>query len=177
MQDEVPEDDIIRAYQETFIDVLITRLIFDVDITEGINVRVGEYMRHRRKVGGTIARVPLEHYKGKTFGDVVKSTWCRSDNAERNTQNRAHQNMTYQRGRTSIYQLRDDFVKTHQCEPNRMKIFRMERCKALPNSTQQWVDDESNDRFERMTQMMTPALQSHDVTPISVKDAVIAVVE
>ncbi|MQM12173.1 hypothetical protein Taro_045086 [Colocasia esculenta] len=66
--------------------------------------------------------------------------------------------MTYRRGRTTIYQLKDGFVKTHQCELDRMEVFRMGRCKDLPNGTQRWVDDESNDRFERLTQMTTPSL-------------------
>ncbi|MQL94480.1 hypothetical protein Taro_027137 [Colocasia esculenta] len=92
----------------------------------------------------------LEHYKGKTFEDVVASvppgvdpsdwrTMCEKwntmeeqDIVERNKQNRTHQNMTYRWGCTSIYQLKDDFVKTHQREPDRMEVFRMGRCKDLP---------------------------------------------
>ncbi|MQL90792.1 hypothetical protein Taro_023398, partial [Colocasia esculenta] len=134
-----------------------------------------------------------KHYKGKTFEEAVASvplgvdpsdwrTMCQKwnsreeqDIAERNKQNRAHQNMTYRRGRTSIYQLKDDFVKTHQREPDRMEIFRMGRCKDLPDGTQRWVDDESRDRFERMTQMTTPSLQSDDVAPVLAEDAFIAV--
>ncbi|MQL79645.1 hypothetical protein Taro_012101 [Colocasia esculenta] len=110
-----------------------------------------------------------KHYKGKTFEDAVASvppgvdpsdwwTMCQKwnsreeqDIAERNKQNRTHQNMTYRRGRTSIYQLKDDFVKTHQREPDLMEVFKMGRCKDLPDGTQQWVDDESRDRFEKMT--------------------------
>ncbi|MQL87579.1 hypothetical protein Taro_020125 [Colocasia esculenta] len=95
------------------------------------------------------------------------------DIAERNRQNHTHQNMTYRQGRTSIYRLKDDF--THQHEPDRMEVFRMRICKDLPDGTQQWVDDGSNDRFERMTHMTTPSLQSDDVTPISAEDAFIAV--
>ncbi|MQM23611.1 hypothetical protein Taro_056677 [Colocasia esculenta] len=70
----------------------------------------------------------LKHYMGKTFEDAVASvppgvdpsdwrTMClkwntreEQDIAERNRQNRTHQNMTYRRGRTSIYQLKDDFL-------------------------------------------------------------------
>ncbi|MQL71537.1 hypothetical protein Taro_003879 [Colocasia esculenta] len=73
-----------------------------------------------------------KHYKGKTFENVVASvlsgvdpsdwrTMCQKwnsreeqDIAERNRQNRTHQNMTYRRGRTSIYQLKDDFEKMTQ---------------------------------------------------------------
>ncbi|MQL86330.1 hypothetical protein Taro_018865 [Colocasia esculenta] len=84
--------------------------------------------------------------------------------------------MMYRRGRTSIYQLKDDFVKTHQREPDRMKVFRMGRCKGLPDDTQRWVDDKSNDHFERMTQMTTPFLQSDVAAPVSTEDAFIAVI-
>ncbi|MQM08174.1 hypothetical protein Taro_041029 [Colocasia esculenta] len=70
-----------------------------------------------------------KHYKGKTFEDAVASvplgvdpsdcrTMCEKwntreeqDIVERNRQNRTHRNMTYRRGRTSIYQLKDDFVE------------------------------------------------------------------
>ncbi|MQL80015.1 hypothetical protein Taro_012449 [Colocasia esculenta] len=134
-----------------------------------------------------------KHYKGKTFEDVVASVppgvdpsdWrimCQKwnsreeqDIAERNKQNHTYQNMTYRQGRTSIYQLKDDFVKTHQREPDRMEVFKMGRCKDLPDGTQQWVDDESRDRFEKMTQMTTPSLQSDDAAPVLAEDAFIAV--
>ncbi|MQL74640.1 hypothetical protein Taro_007020 [Colocasia esculenta] len=134
-----------------------------------------------------------KHYKGKTFENAVASvplgvdpsdwrTMCQKwnsmeeqDIAERNKQNRTHQNMTYRRGRTSIYQLKYYFVKTHQREPDRMEVFRMGRCKDLPDGTQQWVDDENRDRFERMTQMTTPSLQSDDAAPVSAEDAFVAV--
>ncbi|MQL87167.1 hypothetical protein Taro_019709 [Colocasia esculenta] len=83
--------------------------------------------------------------------------------------------MTYRRRRTSIYQLKDDFVKTHQHELDRMEVFRMGKCNDLPDGTQRWVDDESNDRFERMTQMTTHSLQSDVAAPVSAEDVFIAV--
>ncbi|MQL78088.1 hypothetical protein Taro_010513 [Colocasia esculenta] len=132
-----------------------------------------------------------KHYKGKTFEDAVAfvppgvdpsdwQTMCQKwnsreeqDIAERNKQNRTHQNMTYRRGCTSIYQLKDDF--THQREPDRIEVFKMGRCKDLPDGTHRWVDDESRDRFEKMTQMTTPSLQSDDAAPVLAEDAFIAV--
>ncbi|MQL69071.1 hypothetical protein Taro_001368 [Colocasia esculenta] len=56
-----------------------------------------------------------------------------------------------------------------------MEVFRMGRCKDLPDGTQRWVDDESNDHFERMSQTMTHSLPSDDVTPVSAEDAFIVV--
>ncbi|MQM18240.1 hypothetical protein Taro_051228 [Colocasia esculenta] len=132
-----------------------------------------------------------KHYKRKTFEDAVASvpsgvdpsdwrTMCQKwnsreeqDIAERNRQNRTHQNMTYRRGSTSIYQLKDDF--TDKREPDHMEVFRMGRCKDLPDGTQRWVDDESRNHFERMTQMTTPSLQSDDAALVSPKDAFVAV--
>ncbi|MQL89304.1 hypothetical protein Taro_021875, partial [Colocasia esculenta] len=217
-QEEVPEDEIVEAYQENLVDVPINGEIFDVDVTEGINVRVGHPSQailpitqgasSATSASSSVAETPswgrgtgrrgpsrgaterrLEpghkwnvrviggygHYKGKTFEEAVASV-PPGDIAKRNKQNRTHQNMTYRRGRTSIYQLKNDFVKTHQREPDRMEVFRMERCKDLPDGTQRWVDDESKDRFERMTQMTTPSLQSDDAAPVLAEDAFVAVI-
>ncbi|MQM02965.1 hypothetical protein Taro_035736 [Colocasia esculenta] len=79
---------------------------------------------------GWCGMLKSKHYKGKTFEDDVASvppgvdpsdwqTMCQKwnsreeqDIAERNKQNHMHQNMTYRRGRTSIYQLKDDLQMT-----------------------------------------------------------------
>ncbi|MQM20486.1 hypothetical protein Taro_053505 [Colocasia esculenta] len=132
-----------------------------------------------------------KHYKGRTFEDAVTfvpvgvdpSDWrtmCEKwntrenqDIAKRNRKNPTHQSMTYRRGRMSIYQLKDDF--THQREPDRPEVFKMGRCKDLPDGTQRWVDNESKDHFERMTHMTTPSLQSDGVSTVLAKDAFIAV--
>ncbi|MQM02652.1 hypothetical protein Taro_035426 [Colocasia esculenta] len=66
-------------------------------------------------------------------------------------------------------------VKTHQREPDRMEVFKMWRCKDLRDGTQRWVDDESRDRFEKMTQMTTPSLYSDDAAPVLAENAFIAV--
>ncbi|MQL94655.1 hypothetical protein Taro_027311 [Colocasia esculenta] len=76
----------------------------------------------------------LEETKNGIFRDL-------EDITERNRQNLVHQNMTYRWGQMSIYQLRDDFVKTHQRELDRVEIFKMERCKDLPNGEDDSDDD------------------------------------
>ncbi|MQL99735.1 hypothetical protein Taro_032464 [Colocasia esculenta] len=137
------------------------------DRTPQTNKEMLQHMTAMHK--GWRGMLKSKHYKGKTFEDDVASvpssvdpsdwrTMCQKwnsreeqDIAERNRQNRTHQNMTYRRGRTSIYQLKDDFVKTHQREPDRMEVFRMGRCKDLPDGTKRWVNDESRERFEKMT--------------------------
>ncbi|MQL95049.1 hypothetical protein Taro_027715 [Colocasia esculenta] len=65
--------------------------------------------------------------------------------ADRNKQNCATQSMPYRRGRTSHYQLMSDFV------------FKMGRCKDLPDGTESWVDEESRRRYEAMSEMIAPS--------------------
>ncbi|MQL75435.1 hypothetical protein Taro_007819, partial [Colocasia esculenta] len=126
-----------------------------------------------------LLRLFVQHYKGKIFEDAIASvplcvdpsdwrTMCQNwnsrekqDIAERNKQNRTHQNMMYRRGRTSIYQLKDDFVKTHQREPDRMEVLGWGDVKTSPT--------------ERMTQMTTPSLQSDVAALVSAEDAFVAV--
>ncbi|MQM05596.1 hypothetical protein Taro_038406 [Colocasia esculenta] len=48
----------------------------------------------------------------------------------------------------------------HDREPNRVEIFKIGRCKELPDDNEQWVDDESRSRYERMIQLSTPSLDS-----------------
>ncbi|MQM19855.1 hypothetical protein Taro_052868 [Colocasia esculenta] len=102
------------------------------------------------------------YYKGKTFEDVVKSIPPGVDPSD-------------WRIMCEKLNTRKKQVKTHPREHNRRDIFKMGTCKDLPNGTQQWIDDESSSRFEWMTQMTTPTLQSDDVAPISAEDAFIAV--
>ncbi|MQM12663.1 hypothetical protein Taro_045582 [Colocasia esculenta] len=84
------------------------------------------------------------------------------DIAERNKQNHTRQNMMYQL--ISVSPIAWRFLGWGDG-----------RCKDLPDGTQRWVDDESNDHFERMTQMTTPSLQSDDTHPVSAEDSFIAV--
>ncbi|MQL74896.1 hypothetical protein Taro_007266, partial [Colocasia esculenta] len=50
------------------------------------------------------------------------------------------------------------------------------KCKELPDGTEQWVDDESRSRYERMIQLSTTSLDSESgSTPISAEAAFISV--
>ncbi|MQL97631.1 hypothetical protein Taro_030322 [Colocasia esculenta] len=87
--------------------------------------------------------------KGKTFEDVVTSIpsgvdpsdwrtmydkWNTREEqniAERNKQNRTHQNMMYRQGCTSIYQLKDDFERMTQ-----MMTHSLQSDDAAPVSTE-----------------------------------------
>ncbi|MQL88732.1 hypothetical protein Taro_021297, partial [Colocasia esculenta] len=96
--------------------------------------------------------------------------------ADRNKANRSHQSMPYRKGRKSHYQVKDDFCLAHDREPNRVEIFKIGRCKELPDGNEQWVDDESRSRYERMIQLSTPSLDSESgSTPISAKEAFVSV--
>ncbi|MQM03626.1 hypothetical protein Taro_036416 [Colocasia esculenta] len=57
--------------------------------------------------------------------------------------------MPYREGRKSHYQLKDNFCLVRDREPNRVEIFKIDRCKELPDGTEQWVDDESRSQYER----------------------------
>ncbi|MQM20114.1 hypothetical protein Taro_053129 [Colocasia esculenta] len=64
----------------------------------------------------------------------------------------------------------------HDREPNRVEIFKIGRCKELPDGNEQWVDDESRSRYERMIQLSTPSLDSESgSTPISVEEAFVSI--
>ncbi|MQL78560.1 hypothetical protein Taro_010992 [Colocasia esculenta] len=135
-----------------------------------------------------------QHYTGKFFDDAIASVpagvnpqdwqimctkWNTSDEqniADRNKANRSHQFMPYRKGKKSHYQLKDDFRLAHDREPSRVEIFKIGRCKELPDGNEQWVDDESRSRFERMIQLSTPSLDSESgSTPISAKEAFVSV--
>ncbi|MQL80509.1 hypothetical protein Taro_012978 [Colocasia esculenta] len=64
----------------------------------------------------------------------------------------------------------------HDRELNRVEIFKIGRCKELPDGTEQWVDDESRSRYERMIQLSTTSLDSESgSTPISAEEAFVSV--
>ncbi|MQL74778.1 hypothetical protein Taro_007144, partial [Colocasia esculenta] len=52
------------------------------------------------------------------------------------------------------------------------------RCKELLDGTEQWVDDESRSRYERMIQLSATSLDSESgSTPISAEEAFVSVME
>ncbi|MQM22806.1 hypothetical protein Taro_055864 [Colocasia esculenta] len=97
--------------------------------------------------------------------------------AEQNKQNRATQSMTYRRGRTSHYQLMNDFSNMHGRNPHRLELFKMGRCKDLPDGSESWVDEESRRRYENMTQINAPSsnVDAESHTPATPEDVFISV--
>ncbi|MQL93449.1 hypothetical protein Taro_026087 [Colocasia esculenta] len=57
-----------------------------------------------------------------------------------------------------------------------MEIFKIGICKELPDGIEQWVDDESRSRYERMIQLSATLLDIESgSTPISAEEAFISV--
>ncbi|MQL98315.1 hypothetical protein Taro_031020 [Colocasia esculenta] len=101
---------------------------------------------------------------------------CSCRIADRNKQNRATQSMPYRWGRTSHYQLMSDFSQMHGCTPHRLEVFKMGRCKDLPDDTESWVDEESRRRYEAMSEMIAPYdVDAESHTTATPEDAFISV--
>ncbi|MQL97180.1 hypothetical protein Taro_029865 [Colocasia esculenta] len=135
------------------------------------------------------------HFNGKSLDDAIASVpagvdssdwktmcdmWTNGDErrvAERNKQNRATQSMTYRRGKTSHYQLMNDFSNMHGHNPYRLELFKMGRCKDLADGSESWVDEESRRRYETMTQLMAPSsdVDAESHTPATPEEAFISV--
>ncbi|MQL73746.1 hypothetical protein Taro_006102 [Colocasia esculenta] len=61
----------------------------------------------------------------------------------------------------------------HGRTPHRLEVFKMGRCKNLPDGTESWVDEESRRRYEAMSEMIAPSdIDAESQTP---EDAFISV--
>ncbi|MQM02073.1 hypothetical protein Taro_034836 [Colocasia esculenta] len=65
----------------------------------------------------------------------------------------------------------------HGRTPHRLEVFKMGRCKDLPDSSESWVDEESRRRYEAMTQMIAPSsdIDAKSHTPATLEDTFISV--
>ncbi|MQM07649.1 hypothetical protein Taro_040491 [Colocasia esculenta] len=103
------------------------------------------------------------HYTGKSFDDAIASV-------------PASVNPQDWQIMCAKWNFSDEQRLAHDREPNRVEIFKIGRCKELPDDNEQWVDDESRSRYERMIQLSTPSLDSESgSTPISTEEAFISV--
>ncbi|MQM04210.1 hypothetical protein Taro_037001 [Colocasia esculenta] len=137
----------------------------------------------------------LQHFNGESLDDAIVSVpasvdssdwqtmceiWTTGDErrvANRNKQNCATQSMPYRRDMTSHYQLMNDFSHMHGRTPHRLEVFKMGRCKDLPDGSESWVDEESRRRYEAMTHMIAPSsdIDAESHTPATPEDAFISV--
>ncbi|MQL83295.1 hypothetical protein Taro_015797 [Colocasia esculenta] len=64
----------------------------------------------------------------------------------------------------------------HGRHPHRLELFKMGRCKDLPDGSESWVDEESRRRYT-MTQMIAPSsdVDVENQTPATPEDAFISV--
>ncbi|MQL87284.1 hypothetical protein Taro_019830 [Colocasia esculenta] len=62
--------------------------------------------------------------------------------------------------------------------PHRLELFKMGRCKDLPDGNESWVDEESRRRYETMTQLISPSsdVDAESHTPMTPEDAFILVI-
>ncbi|MQL77560.1 hypothetical protein Taro_009986 [Colocasia esculenta] len=70
----------------------------------------------------------------------------------------------------------DEQSNMHGRTPHRLEVFKMGRCKDLPDSTESWVDEESRRRYEAMNEMIAPSdVDAESHTTATPKDAFILV--
>ncbi|MQM12586.1 hypothetical protein Taro_045503 [Colocasia esculenta] len=65
----------------------------------------------------------------------------------------------------------------HGRTPHRLEVFKMGRCKDLPDGSESWVDEECRRRYEAMTQMIAPSsdIDAESHTLATPEDAFISV--
>ncbi|MQL76077.1 hypothetical protein Taro_008463 [Colocasia esculenta] len=70
----------------------------------------------------------------------------------------------------------DERSNMHGRTPHRLEVFKMGRCKDLPDGTESWVDEESRRRYEAMNEMITPSnVDAESHTTVTPEDAFISV--
>ncbi|MQL90014.1 hypothetical protein Taro_022597 [Colocasia esculenta] len=71
----------------------------------------------------------------------------------------------------------DERSNMHGRNLHRLDLFKMGRCKDLPDTSESWVDEESRRRYEAMTQMIAPSsdVDAESHTPATPEDAFISV--
>ncbi|MQL74413.1 hypothetical protein Taro_006777 [Colocasia esculenta] len=71
----------------------------------------------------------------------------------------------------------DERSHMHGRTPHRFEVFKMGRCKDLPDGSESWVDEESRRRYEAMTQMIAPSsnIDAESHTLATPEDAFISV--
>ncbi|MQL97541.1 hypothetical protein Taro_030233 [Colocasia esculenta] len=70
----------------------------------------------------------------------------------------------------------DERSLMHGRTPHRLEVFKMGRCKDLPDGTEGWVDEESRRRYEAMSEMIAPFdVDAESQTATTPEDAFISV--
>ncbi|MQL87035.1 hypothetical protein Taro_019570 [Colocasia esculenta] len=80
----------------------------------------------------------LQHFNGKSLDDAIASVPTGVDSLEWQTM-------------CEIWTTADEWSHMHGRTPHRLEVFKMGRCKDLPDDSESWVDEESRRRCEAMT--------------------------
>ncbi|MQL80221.1 hypothetical protein Taro_012672 [Colocasia esculenta] len=84
------------------------------------------------------------HFNGKSLDDAIASVPTGVDSSNWQTM-------------CEMWTTADERSHIHERTPHRLEVFKMGRCKDLPNGSESWVDEESRRRYEAMTQMIAPS--------------------
>ncbi|MQL98284.1 hypothetical protein Taro_030984, partial [Colocasia esculenta] len=102
------------------------------------------------------------HYTGKSFEDVIASVPAGV--------NPHDWQIMCEKWNTS-----DEQCLAHDRDLNRVEIFKIGKCKKLPDGLEQWVDDESRSRYVSILSATSLDSESGS-TPISSKEAFVSVI-
>ncbi|MQL81891.1 hypothetical protein Taro_014359 [Colocasia esculenta] len=86
----------------------------------------------------------LQYFNGKSLDDAIASVPVGVDPSNWQTM-------------CELWTTGDERSLMHGRTPHRLEVFKMDRCKDLPNGTESWVDEESKRRYEAMSEMIAPS--------------------
>ncbi|MQM19273.1 hypothetical protein Taro_052274 [Colocasia esculenta] len=104
------------------------------------------------------------HFNGKSLDDAIASVPAGVDSSDWQTM-------------CEMWTTGDERSNMHGRTPHRLEVFKMGRCKDLPDGSESWVDEESRRRYEAMTQMIAPSsdVDAESHTSATPEDAFISV--
>ncbi|MQL72262.1 hypothetical protein Taro_004582 [Colocasia esculenta] len=103
------------------------------------------------------------HFNGKSLDDAIASVPASVDSSDWQTM-------------CEMWTTGDEQSNMHGRTPHRLEVFKMGRCKDLPDGSESWVDEESRRRYEAMTQMIAPSdIDAESHTTATPEDAFISI--
>ncbi|MQL98568.1 hypothetical protein Taro_031284 [Colocasia esculenta] len=104
------------------------------------------------------------YFNGKSLDDAIASAPAGVDSSDWQTM-------------CEMWTTADESSHMHGRTPHRLEVFKMGRCKDLPDGSESWVDEESRRKYEAMTQMIAPSpdIDAESHTPATLEDAFISV--
>ncbi|MQL73054.1 hypothetical protein Taro_005391, partial [Colocasia esculenta] len=97
--------------------------------------------------------VVSKHFNGKPLDDAIASVPAGVDPSDWQTI-------------CELWTTGDERSLMHGRTPHRLEVFKMGRCKSLPDGTESWVDEESRRRYEAMSEMIAPSdIDAESQTP------------